>query len=131
MTFKGHTKSNQGYCRTPGNLLYQPHPSVQALDAPFPILSPPIRLLVNDVLSSAQIEIWINVSTWVTIIRMRIRSCSRRDLSLENVHFILSYPSFLKKFKSPGYLLNIITIFILMPRRVGASPPREKQSKVI
>ena len=40
--------SNQGYCRTQGNLLFQPQPLDLTPEALFLILFPPIQLLFND-----------------------------------------------------------------------------------
>ena len=49
LAFRGHPMSNQGYCRTQGNLLFQPQPLDLTPEAPFLILFLTIRLLINDV----------------------------------------------------------------------------------
>ena len=45
---RGHPMINQGYCRTQGNLPYQPQTLDPTPEAPFLIPFPPIRLLIND-----------------------------------------------------------------------------------
>ena len=49
--------SNQGYCQTQGNLLYQPQPLDLTPEAPFLIPFPPIRLLIKDTGRTTVVEV--------------------------------------------------------------------------
>ena len=47
LAFKGHLMWNQGYCRTPGNILHKHHPLSPTSKAPFPILLNSSQWLLN------------------------------------------------------------------------------------
>ena len=86
--------SNQGYCRTQGNLLYQPQPLDLTPEAPFLIPFPPIQLLIKDYAAGNDfLQVWTNLC---------YRECFCKTICWQDLHFEFSRQNLNKNVQSPS-----------------------------